>query len=75
MSLYSALSRHAAHLPDALQGMAADFCVQLSEKIPAERLSCFEHEDFAASILKVCCCSRFISETWLRHPQLLPYSG
>ena len=72
MTLLATLSSRTVHLPDALQELAADFCAQLAEKISAEHLACLENEVFAASILKVCSCSRFISESWLRHPDLLP---
>lgn len=72
MNLIASLTSHTAHLPDALQNIAADFCAELLEKLPDEDLSCLENEAFASSVLKVCACSRFIGETWLRHPRLLP---
>ncbi len=72
MSLLASLSRHTVHLPEALQDTAAEFCTQLNDKIASEHLACFDNEAFASSILKVCSCSRFIAESWLRSPELLP---
>ncbi|MDD1622729.1 MAG: bifunctional [glutamate--ammonia ligase]-adenylyl-L-tyrosine phosphorylase/[glutamate--ammonia-ligase] adenylyltransferase, partial [Methylococcaceae bacterium] len=72
MPLLASLSRHTAHLPDALQDIAIDFCMQINDKIPPEHLSSFDNEAFASSIVKVCTCSRFVSESWLRNPELLP---
>ncbi|MGZ4958887.1 MAG: bifunctional [glutamate--ammonia ligase]-adenylyl-L-tyrosine phosphorylase/[glutamate--ammonia-ligase] adenylyltransferase [Methylomonas sp.] len=72
MTLFALLSKHAVHLPDALQGTAAEFCTQLTDRMLPEYLSCFENEAFASSILKVCSCSRFVADSWLRNPELLP---
>ncbi len=72
MTLLATLTRQSAHLPNALQGIAVDFFTQINEKIPVELLHCFENQDFASSVLKVCSCSKFISESWLRQPDLLP---
>jgi len=59
-------------LPTALHDSAAAFNQQLQEKLSAEQLVCLENETFAASILKVCLCSRFVRDSWLRQPDLLP---
>lgn len=72
MPLLASLSRHTAHLPAALQDTAIDFCIQLNDKIAPEHLASFDNDAFANSIVKVCTCSRFISESWLRNPELLP---
>lgn len=71
MTLLASLTKHAVHLPDELQNIAADFCAQLAEKILAEHLPSFDNEAFASSVLKVCACSRFIGDSWLREPELL----
>jgi glutamate-ammonia-ligase adenylyltransferase len=72
MTLFATLSSHTAPLPAPLQDLAADFCARLSETIEPRHLACFEHPAFAASLLKVCACSQFVSENWLRHPELVP---
>ena len=72
MTLFATLSSQIEHLPAPLQHLAAEFCEQLSEKIDPQQLACLQHPVFAASLLKVCTCSKFVSESWLRHPELLP---
>jgi glutamate-ammonia-ligase adenylyltransferase len=52
--------------------MAADFSTQLTDRIAPEHLPSFDNEAFSGSVLKVCSCSRFVSESWLRDPGLLP---
>ncbi|QWF71871.1 bifunctional [glutamate--ammonia ligase]-adenylyl-L-tyrosine phosphorylase/[glutamate--ammonia-ligase] adenylyltransferase [Methylomonas paludis] len=73
MTLFTALSKYSPPLPPALQGLAVDFCQRLAEKIPTERLISLLDDQplFAGSILKVCCSSRFVADTWLRQPDLL----
>ena len=72
MSLFDSLSQHSVHLPDELQSMATDFCAQLDEKLSSEQLTIFDNAVFSASALKVCACSQFITESWLRNPDLIP---
>ncbi len=72
MTLLATLFSQTAPLPAPLQNLAADFCAELSDKIDPQHLACFENPVFAASVLKVCTCSKFVSESWLRHPELLP---
>ncbi len=72
MTLYASLTQHAVQLPEQLQNMAVAFCAELECKLAIEHLSIFEDLNFAASVLKVCSCSQFISESWLRDPALLP---
>jgi glutamate-ammonia-ligase adenylyltransferase len=72
MSLLDSLSQHTVHLPDELQNLAADFCTQLEEKLSPEQFRIFDNSVFSASVLKVCSCSQFISESWLRNPDLIP---
>lgn len=71
MTLQALLSRHSTHLPDALQSWVSGFCDDLDAKLSPEQRGIFQHEVFAASMLKVCGCSQFISESWLREPNLL----
>ena len=68
MNLQTLLSQHSVHLPDALQSLAESFCKQLADKLTEEDLAIFSEESFANSVLKVSCCSQFISEGWLRDP-------
>ncbi|MDT4290483.1 bifunctional [glutamate--ammonia ligase]-adenylyl-L-tyrosine phosphorylase/[glutamate--ammonia-ligase] adenylyltransferase [Methylomonas sp. MO1] len=72
MSLLDSLSQHTVMLPDELRTLAADFCSQLDEKLSQEQRQIFDNEVFSASVLKVCVCSQFISENWLRNPDLIP---
>lgn len=72
MTLFDSLSQHSAHLPVELQAWAGDFCARLAEVSTPEHLAAFDDERFRASVLKVCACSQFISDNWLRHPGLLP---
>lgn len=71
MSLQSVLSQHQVHLPDALQSLAQSICQQLDEKLSADDLAVFADDAFANSVLKVCCCSQFVRDSWLRDPGLL----
>lgn len=68
MILQTLLSQHSVHLPDALQSLAKSFCKELADKLTEEDLAIFSEETFANSVLKVSCCSQFISESWLRDP-------
>ncbi|MBD9357903.1 bifunctional [glutamate--ammonia ligase]-adenylyl-L-tyrosine phosphorylase/[glutamate--ammonia-ligase] adenylyltransferase [Methylomonas albis] len=72
MPLLDSLSQHTVLLPGELQALTADFCTQLDEKLSPEHLQIFDNAVFSASVLKVCACSQFISESWLRHPNLIP---
>lgn len=71
MTLLALLSKHTVYLPDALQDWAATFCGDLDDRISAEQRDIFQQATFAASVLKVCACSQFISECWLREPNLV----
>lgn len=71
MPLQTLLARHSVHLPDALQSLARDFCNQLESKLSSTDSEIFANNDFSNSVLKVCCCSQFVSESWLRDPSLL----
>lgn len=72
MTLLASLCHDSVQLPQELQAIAADFCTQIEGKLSPEEMHCFENRIFAGSVLKVCTCSQFISENWLRHPGLLP---
>ncbi len=72
MTLYFKLSELSSDLPSSLQSIAENFCRELSARVSTEHEFCFDHPEFSPSILKVCTCSRFIRETWLRYPDLLP---
>ena len=71
MTLQTLLAQHTAHLPDALQSVAMAFGDQLEEKLSQGGLRIFDNEEVRSSALKVACCSQFISESWLRDPQLI----
>ena len=71
MSLYATLSKHSAQLPEILQAQAQQFCQQLTDKLLEDDFLIEKHQDFIASILKVSTCSQFISDNWLRHPDVI----
>lgn len=71
MTLQTLLPRYSAKLPDALQSLAQSFCNQLNEKLTDEDRPIFDNQAFAESVLKVSCCSQFISESWLRDPSVI----
>lgn len=71
MTLQTLLPRYSAKLPDALQSLAQSFCNQLNEKLTDEDLPIFDNQAFTESVLKVSCCSQFISESWLRDPSVI----
>ena len=71
MTIQTLLGQHTVHLPEALQSSATAFGVQLEEKMARDDLHIFDNEDVSSSALKVACCSQFISESWLRDPQLI----
>ncbi len=71
MTIQTLLVHHSVQLPEALQSVAMAFCAQLEEKLQQEDWHVFDNEQFACSVLKVVCCSQFISESWLREPQLI----
>lgn len=72
MTSLASLSQHALHVPDELQPLTAEICQQLSDKLSPEQLAIFEHPEFALSAFKVCVCSQFITDSWLRQPDLIP---
>lgn len=65
------LSLQTVHLPDELRGIAADLCAQLTEKLSPAQRAIFENEAISTSALKVCICSQFVRESWLRDPELV----
>ncbi|MGY6276337.1 bifunctional [glutamate--ammonia ligase]-adenylyl-L-tyrosine phosphorylase/[glutamate--ammonia-ligase] adenylyltransferase [Methylomonas sp. MgM2] len=71
MTVQTLLAQHAVHLPEALQSVAMAFGRQLEEKLTRDALRIFDNEAFSRSALKVACCSRFVSESWLRDPNLI----
>ncbi|MCQ8105450.1 bifunctional [glutamate--ammonia ligase]-adenylyl-L-tyrosine phosphorylase/[glutamate--ammonia-ligase] adenylyltransferase [Methylomonas sp. SURF-2] len=71
MSLQTLLSQHQPYLPRTLQSLAESVCRQLEEKLSADDLAVFADDRFAGSVLKVCCCSEFVRDSWLRNPGLL----
>lgn len=66
------LSLQTVHLPDDLRGSAADFCAQIAEKLSPEQRTVFANEAVSKSALKVCTCSQFVRDSWLREPALIP---
>jgi glutamate-ammonia-ligase adenylyltransferase len=68
MPLVTLLSTHSVHLPLTLQSVAERFCQNLNEKLQPEQFSCLANSLFASSLFKVCTCSGFISEHFLRSP-------
>jgi glutamate-ammonia-ligase adenylyltransferase len=71
MPFESLLTKHHQNLPETLKLWAQDFCLQLEGKLSPTDAEIFADERFSASVLKVCCCSQFISENWLRDPGLI----
>ena len=71
MTFQTLLSQHAVHLPDALQSLAKQLSTQLAEKLTPDDLAIFANDTFCNSVLKVCCCSQFVSNSWLRDPSLI----
>ena len=71
MTLQTLLAKHSVHLPDALQSHAQAFSAQLEDKLSSDDLEIFTNDVFSNSVFKVCCCSQFISESWLRNPALI----
>lgn len=72
MSVLDALSPQTVLLPNELRPLAADFCTQLDDKLSPEQRQVFDNAVFSASVLKVCVCSQFIRDSWLRNPDLIP---
>jgi glutamate-ammonia-ligase adenylyltransferase len=71
MTLQALLSKHSVPLPAAMLDWATAFCNELDGKLSDEQKGIFQQANFAGSVLKVCACSQFISESWLRDPDLL----
>ncbi len=71
MPLQTLLAEHSVHLPDSLQSLAREFCGQLESALSLSDRTVFDNEHFSRSVLKVCVCSRFFSENWLREPGLI----
>ncbi|QPK65410.1 bifunctional [glutamate--ammonia ligase]-adenylyl-L-tyrosine phosphorylase/[glutamate--ammonia-ligase] adenylyltransferase [Methylomonas sp. LL1] len=71
MTLQTLLSQHTVHLPDALHSQALTFSAELEDKLTEEDLAIFDNDNFRTSVLKVCGCSQFISDSWLRDPRLI----
>ncbi len=71
MPFESLLTKHHQNLPETLKLWAQDFCLQLEDKLSTADATIFADKIFCASVLKVCCCSQFINENWLRDPGLI----
>lgn len=72
MSVSVLLQAQLAQLPPVLQAAGARFLADLDERLPAGMPACFDDARFVGSVLRVCVCSRFVAECWLRQPALLP---
>ncbi len=72
MPSHASLCQYIPHLPEPLQAFATGFCDDLSDKLAAGHSTIFDQPNFASSVLKVCSCSQFVAESWLRDPDLIP---
>lgn len=72
MTSLALFSQHTLLVPDELQPLTAEICRQLDDKLSSQQLVVFEHPQFALSVFKVCVCSQFITDSWLRQPDLIP---
>ena len=71
MAFESVLTKHLPNLPETLLVWGREFCQQLEDKLTPVDAEIFANKTFSASVLKVCGCSQFISENWLRDPSLI----
>ncbi len=71
MSVLASLSQHSCHIPESLQSQADTLAQRMIEHLDAEQLTVFDHPQFALSAFKVCLCSQFVTDSWLRNPNLL----
>ncbi|WAR45591.1 bifunctional [glutamate--ammonia ligase]-adenylyl-L-tyrosine phosphorylase/[glutamate--ammonia-ligase] adenylyltransferase [Methylomonas rapida] len=71
MPLKTLLVQHAAHVPETLQSEASVLVEKLEEKLTPEDWSVFDNALFCNSVLKVCSCSQFVGESWLRDPGMI----
>lgn len=71
MSLQSLLSRHSVALPEPLQERAHSFSAELTEKLTPSQMVIIDRDELTTTALKVCACSQFVAESWLRDPGLL----
>ncbi len=71
MTIQTLLAEHSALLPDELRHQATLFFSELENRLTPDDLKLLAIEPVCHSILKVCCCSRFISDSWLRDPGLI----
>lgn len=65
------LSQHARHIPDALQAHSQQLIQRFIETLNPEQLSVFDQPQIALTAFKVCICSEFVRDSWLRHPNLI----
>ncbi len=71
MTLFSALHEIQSELPAALQPESAAFLVRLHEAAPSLPPLAERERMFIDSVFKVCLCSRFAADVWLRRPEIL----
>jgi [glutamine synthetase] adenylyltransferase / [glutamine synthetase]-adenylyl-L-tyrosine phosphorylase len=71
MPILTLLSQNLSHLPEALHPAALDFIDRLGAVLPEADRAALDDAEFALAALKVCSCSHFVRDNWLRHPQLL----
>jgi len=71
MTDLATLSQHARHIPEALQAHSQQLIQRFIETLSPLQLSVFEQPQIALTALKVCICSEFVRDSWLRHPDLI----
>lgn len=71
MSLLALTPLNFAHVPELIQPTVEKFYSDLAGRLGADALGIFDDETFAVSVAKVCACSQFVCESWLRDPNLL----
>ena len=71
MTDLTTLSHHTRHIPESLQAHAQQMVQRFTESLSPEQLSVFEDPQVALTAFKVCICSEFVRDSWLRHPDLI----
>lgn len=71
MTDLATLGNHTRHIPEALQAHSQQLIQRFIETLSPEQLSVFDQPQIALSAFKVCICSEFVRDSWLRHPDLI----
>lgn len=71
MTQHASILQTSAYLPASLEPQFESLKQKLLAGLNPDQLGIFDQPEFAQSAAKVCICSEFVRDSWLRYPEML----